>query len=168
MACRADLAGCAVGGKRPLEVGEEEAARKAPRTEEKKMEYIDTTVSCNPKLVRHPYTTEREWSVFMALTTFLRRKTLEETGCLGYKLLVDDMGSAMQLKEVLVSEDAKQEHLIKEHFLVWRNQRDVFTCRWNNGAVDWRREVQEPVDAKKRHLENRKLLPRGRTYALVA
>ena len=163
MACRADSA-VSSDGKRPLEGGEEEASRKAPRTEEKKMEY--TTVSCNPMLVRHPSTTEREWSVFMALTTFLRRKTLEETGCLGYRLLVDDIGSAMQLKELFVSEDAKQEHLIKEHFLVWRNERDVFTCRWNNGAVDWRREVQEPVDAKKRHLENRKL--RGRAYALVA
>ena len=147
---------------------EEEAARKAPKIEEKKKEDVETTVSCKPKLLRHPSTTEREWSVFMALTTFLRRKTLEETGCLGYRLLVDDIGSAMQLKELFVSEDAKQEHLIKEHFLVWRNERDVFTCRWNNGAVDWRREVQEPVDAKKRHLENRKLLPRGRAYALVA
>ena len=74
----------------------------------------------------------------------------------------------MQLKELSVSEGAKQEHVLKEHFLVWRNERDVFTCRWSNGAVDWRRVVQEPVDAKKRYLENRKLLPRGRAYALVA
>ena len=105
MACRADSAVSSDGGKRPLEGGEEEASRKAPRTEEKKMEYIDTTVSCNPKLVRHPSATEREWSVFMALTTFLRRKTLEETGCRSYRVLVDDVASAMKLKELLVSED---------------------------------------------------------------
>ena len=145
---------------------EKEAARKAPKTEEKKMEDVETTVSCKPKLVRHPSTAEREWSVFMAMTTFLRGKTLEETGCRSYRVLVDDVGSAMQLHELFFSEEAKQEHLIKEHFIVWRKQRDVFTCRWENGANDWMREVQKPVEAKKRYAPM--LLPRGRAYALVA
>ena len=59
MACRADSAVSSDGGKRPLEGGEEEASRKAPRTEEKKMEDIGTTVSCNPKIAWHTSTTER-------------------------------------------------------------------------------------------------------------
>ena len=129
---------------------------------------MGTTVSCNPRLVRHPSTTEKEWSIFLASTAFLQRKTLEEMGCLGYGISVEYVGSVMQLKELFVSEAAKEEHLLKDHFLVWRNERDVATCRWTNGDVDWTKEVQGPVCANKRQLENHELLPRGRGYALVA
>ena len=89
-------------------------------------------------------------------------------GCLGYGISVEYVGSVMQLKELFVSEAAKEEHLLKDHFLVWRNERDVATCRWTNGDVDWTKEVQGLVCANKRQLENHELLPRGRGYALVA